>query len=65
MIENLEIKQREIIERAAGLVKPGRREDFRKHVFDQLRAKVPPYANTTICSTCATSLNLFINRRSR
>ena len=48
MIENLEIKQREIIERAAGLVKPGRREDFRKHVFDQLRAKVPPYANTTI-----------------
>ena len=65
MIENLQIKQKDIIERAANLVRPARREDFKKHVFDQLRAKLPPYANTTIRSTCATSLSLFINRRSR
>jgi hypothetical protein len=56
MIDNLQTKQREIIERAAGLVKPARREEFRKHVSDQLRAKLPPHANTTIRSACCASL---------
>jgi hypothetical protein len=65
MIENLHTKQKDIIERAAGLVKPARREDFKRHVFDQLRAKLPPYANTTIRSTCAVSLLKFRPRRSR
>jgi hypothetical protein len=65
MIDNLQTKQREIIERAAGLIKPGRRDDFRRHVIDQLRAKLPPYANTTIRNTCAVSLLKFRPRRSR
>jgi hypothetical protein len=56
MIDHLQTKQKEIIERAAALVKPARREDFKKHVFDQLRAQLPPYANTTIRSACCASL---------
>jgi hypothetical protein len=56
MIENLNDKQKQIVDRAAGLVKPARREEFRKHVSDQLRAQLPPYANTTIRSACCASL---------
>ena len=64
MIENLQIKQKDIIERAANLVKPGRREDFRKFCEDVLRAR-PPYTNTDVRHAAASALIRFTNRRYR
>jgi hypothetical protein len=65
MIENLQIKQKDIIERAAALVKPARREDFRKFCEDVLRARTVPYTNTDVRHAAASALLKFTNRRSR
>jgi hypothetical protein len=59
MIENLEIKQREIILIASRLVRPAERENFEKYVIDVLRGKVQPLSNTDIRSTCCSVLLKF------
>ena len=43
MIENFSDKQKQIIQKASGLVKAARRDDFVKMVEDVLRAQSPPY----------------------
>ena len=61
MIEGLPLKQCEIIERAAGHVKPAERESFRKFVADVLR-KPQPCSNTDIRHACAALLFEFSRR---
>ena len=56
MIENFSDKQKQIIQKASGLVKAGLRDDFVKRVEDVLRAQLPPYSHTTIRSACCQSL---------
>jgi hypothetical protein len=54
--EDLPIKQRQIIARAASYLKPGQRETYSKFVMDVLRAKPQPCSNTDIRSACCASL---------
>jgi hypothetical protein len=64
MIENFSDKQKQIIQKASGLVKAARRNDFVKFVEDVLRAKSHPLTNTDIRHACSASLLKFNNRRS-
>jgi hypothetical protein len=56
MIETLPPRQREIIDRAAGLLRPAQRESFRKFTFDVLRAKPQPLSNSDVRHACCASL---------
>jgi hypothetical protein len=56
MIENLEIKQREIILRAARFVRASERESFSKFVEDVLRGKPQPLSNSDVRHACCASL---------
>jgi hypothetical protein len=58
MIE-LSLKQREIVDRAANLVKVADRASFRKYTEDLLRAKLQPCANTEVRSACSVALLKF------
>ena len=56
MIENLNDKQKQIVDRAAGLLRPAQRESFRKFTFDVLRAKPQPLSNSDVRHACCASL---------
>lgn len=59
MIENLEIKQREIILKAARFVRAAEREKFEKFCEDVLRARSVPYSNTDVRHAAASALLKF------
>ena len=63
MIEELEellpLKQRETIDRAASLIKKERRDDFKKHVCDQLRSRRDPPSNSDGRFACSVSLHKY------
>jgi hypothetical protein len=67
MIETLPLKQREIIDRAANLVKVADRASYIKYTEDLLRARLRPFANTDVRSACSVALTKFklSNRRYR
>jgi hypothetical protein len=56
MIENLNDKQKQIVDRAAGLLRPAQRESFRKVTFDVLRARPQPLSNSDVRHACCASL---------
>ena len=56
MIESLHIKQQQIIERAANLVRAPRRQEFIKYTEDVLRAKPQPPSNSDVRHACCASL---------
>jgi hypothetical protein len=59
MIENLEIKQREIILKAARFVRAAEREKFEKFCEDVLRGKPHPLSNREVRHACCSALLKF------